>query len=132
MANLISSLRAGCYETQLLIDLCLSTFEALQLALPLSSTYFIYNNLMIQLKHYQIRNTIYILAFDLFRNQVERELVVKGKRTGKKRSQHVVFQTRPLPCPYGQCRQGGAGSYSELTGIAELSMWENTVGCQKD
>lgn len=101
--------RARCYETQLLIDLCLSTFEALQLALPLSSTYFIYNNLMIQLKPYQRRNIIYVLAFDLVRNQVKGELIVKGKRTGKKLSQYVVFQTQPLPCPYGQWRQGGAG-----------------------
>lgn len=64
---------------------------------------------MIQLKLYQIRNTVYVLGFDLFRNQAERELVVKGKRIGKTLSQHVVFQTQPLPCPYGQCRQGGAG-----------------------
>lgn len=63
---------------------------------------------MIQLKPCQIRITIYILAFDLFRNQGKRKLV-KGKRTGKKLSQYVVFQTRPLPCPYGQWRQGGAG-----------------------
>lgn len=107
MANLISSLE-NC-ETHLLIDLHINTFEALQLALPLSSTYFICNNLMIQLKLYQIRNIVYILAFDLFRNQVKRELVVEGKRTGKKLSQYVVFQTRLLPCPYGQRRQGGAG-----------------------
>lgn len=100
--------RARWDETQLLIDLHISTFEALQLALPLSSTYFICNNLMLQLKPYQIRNIIYILALHLFRNQVK---VVKGgkKRTGKKRSQYVVFQTQPLPCPYGQWRQGGAG-----------------------
>lgn len=69
MANLISSLESWCCETQLLIDLRLSTFEALQLALPLSSTYFICNNLMIQLKPYQIRNIVYMLAFDLFRNE---------------------------------------------------------------
>lgn len=64
---------------------------------------------MKQLKPYHIRNTVYVLAFDLFRNQVEREPVVKGKRIGKKLSQHVVFQTQPLPCPYGLCRKGGAG-----------------------
>lgn len=89
---------------------------------------------MIQLKPYQIRNIIYILAFDLFRNQVKRVLVVKGKkRTEKKLSQYVVFQTQPLPCPYGQWRQGGElGSCSKLTGVAELSMWENIAGCQKD
>lgn len=86
---------------------------------------------MIQLKHYQI-NIVYVLAFELFRNQVKRELVVKVKRTGKKLSQYVVFQTQPLPCPYGQWRQGGAGSYSKLTAVAELSMWENIAGCQKD
>lgn len=64
---------------------------------------------MIQLKPYQIRNIAYVLAFDLFRNQVKRQLVVKGKRTGEKLSQCVVFQTLLLPCPYGQWRQGGAG-----------------------
>lgn len=79
---------------------------------------------MIQLKPYQIRNTVYVLAFDLFRNQVERELMVKGKRTGKKLSQRVVFQSQPLPCPYGQCRQGGAG---ELLG-AHWHSWAFHVG----
>lgn len=88
------------------------------------------NNLMVQLKH-QIRNIIYVLAFDLFRNQVKRELVVEGKRTGKTEA-ICCFSNSAVAGPYGHWRQGGAGSCSELTAATEPSTWENTAGCHKD
>lgn len=44
----------------------------------------------------------------------------------------LFFKLGRCPAHMGSADREELGSCSKLTGVAELSMWENIVGCQKD
>lgn len=44
----------------------------------------------------------------------------------------LFFKLSRCPAHMGSADGEELGSFSELPGIAELSMWENIAGCQKD